>query len=381
MTTRAIWLILFVLIDLLVCGDRRAISAEADRSLAARTSALIEAFMNQPTRPDAPLIPAMSVAVGRDGTLLYADGFGRANVRRAATARTTYMVGSLTKQFTAAAILRMIDNGAIIKASGKPLQIATPVADILDVANGWKLEGGPPMTVAHLLSMTSNLPNYTRRPPHELDPWGAVPARRLLTGLKEYRPSGYPGSFEYSNTSYFLLSEIMEDAEVAGASRSYHEILRQEVFERLGLSDTGFRDDPGISEGIAAPNYRRQPRFFQPDWLKGSGDVASSVVDIFKWDKALMEGDALSEKMREVMLSDAARVDVWTYYGAGWFITHKGGVDRYFHSGTVSGYTSYNLIVRPSGRHWISVSLLTNTDGVEDIDALADQIADVVLAQ
>ena len=92
-----------------------------------------------------------------------------------------------------------------------------------------------------------------------------------------------------------------------------------------------------------------------------------------------MEGDALSEKMRDVMLSDAARVDVWTYYGAGWFITHKGGVDRYFHSGTVSGFTSYNLIVRPSDGHWISVSLLTNSDGVEDIDTLADQIADIAL--
>ncbi len=201
----------------------------------------------------------------------------------------------------------------------------------------------------------------------------------MLTGIKDYRPSGYPGSFEYSNTSYFLLSEIMEDVDIGGVSRGYHRILRDEFFSRLGLQDTGFGGDAKVAKELATPHYRRRPRFSQPDWLKGSGDVASSVVDIFKWDKALMEGHALSPQMSAVMLSDQARVDVWTYYGAGWFITHKDGVDRYFHSGTVSGYTAFNLIVRSAGGHWVSVSLLTNSDGVDDLDTLADQISDQAL--
>ncbi|MFT3731868.1 MAG: serine hydrolase domain-containing protein [Hyphomicrobium sp.] len=350
-----------------------------DLSLAAQTANLVQNFMASRTDERSSIIPAMSVAIGRDGTLLYADGYGQAGPGRTATAATIYMVGSITKQFTAAAILRLIERGATINGRGEKLETTTAVADVLDEARAWQLEGGPPITVSNLLSMTSNLPNYTRRPPHELDPWGAVPARQLLTGIKEYRPSGYPGSFEYSNTSYFLLSEIMEDVEIRGVSRSYRDILRDEVFSRLGLDHTGFAGDANVTRALASPNYRRRPRFFQPDWLKGSGDVASSVLDIFKWDTALMQGAALTARMRDVVFADAGRVDAWTYYGAGWFVTHKNGIDRYFHSGTVSGYTSYNLIVRNSNEHWLSVSLLANADGIEDIDTLADQIAQVAL--
>ena len=274
--------------------------------------------------------------------------------------------------------MRLIEEGATLRHRSTLLKTTTPVSSLLNIADAWALEGGPPITVAHLLSMTSNLPNFTRRPPHELDPWGAVPAKQLLGGMKEYRPSGYPGSFEYSNTSYFLLSEIMENVEVGGSSRDYHRILRRS-YSRPLVSAT--RDSGGDSwdlNRLASPHYRRRPRFAQPDWLKGSGDVASSVIDIFKWNKALMEGRALTPRMRDLMLSDCARVYVWTYYGMGWFISHKDGTDRFFHSGTVSGYTSYNLIVRPSPAHWVSVSLLTNSDGVEGLDfPLADELAEL----
>ncbi|MBY0559598.1 serine hydrolase domain-containing protein [Hyphomicrobium sp.] len=356
-------------------------AVEGSGSLAASAATLIQNFAAAGADGKSSPLPALSVAIGRDGTLLYADGFGDVDDQhRSASAQTIYMVGSITKQFTATAVLRLIEKHAVVQRDGSPLTTATPLASLLDVADGWTLEGGPPITVGNLLSMTSNLPNFTRRPPHELDPWGAVPARRLLDGIKGYRPSGFPGSFEYSNTSYFLLSELMEAVEVDGVSRDYRRILQEEVFSRLGLADTGFGNDPSFAHRLASPHYRRRPRFSQPDWLKGSGDVASSVLDIFKWNKALMEGRALTPAMRDVMLSDSARVDVWTYYGAGWFITHKDGVDRYFHSGTVSGYTAFNLIVRPRTEHWVSVTLLTNSDGVEDLDVLADKLASLVLA-
>lgn len=377
----ALWRTLSAAVGFLLLGSLQAGAAESDSSLAAEAETLIASFMNPPGDAGAPTIAAMSVAIGRDGSLLYADGFGSAAPGRPATSRTIYMVGSVTKQFTAAALLRLVERGAKIKGSTEKIELATPVADILGVAHDWELEGGPAITVSHLLSMTSNLPNYTRRPPHELDPWGAVPARQLLTSIKEYRPSGYPGSFEYSNTSYFLISEIIEDLEVGGAARSYHQLLHDEIFSRLGLRDTGFRGEQHIIDGLASPHYQRPPRFFQPDWLKGSGDVASTVIDIFKWNKALMEGTALSAPMRDVMLSDSGRVDPWTYYGAGWFVTHKDGVDRYFHSGTVSGYTSFNLIVHPQDGHWVSVSLLANSDGIQDIDVLADHLAALVRAR
>jgi CubicO group peptidase (beta-lactamase class C family) len=364
----------------LICGSLPLFAADSSTSLAARVQPIVRDFMAARTDGATVVLPAMSVAIGRDGTLLYADGFGEAAPRRPATARSIYMVGSLTKQFTAAALLRMMEKGAVAGRGRAKLSPSTPISDVLKVADAWRIDGGPPITIGNLLSMTSNLPNFTRRPPPQLDPWGAVPARKLLGQLGEYRPSGFPGSFEYSNTSYFLLSEVIEAAQVDGVSRDYHQTLKDEVFSRLNLEDTGFGTDPAIEKKLAQPHYRRKPRFAKPDWLKGSGDVASSVVDLFKWDKALMGGQALTNSARDLMFSDSARVDVWTYYGTGWFITHKGGIDRYFHSGTVSGYTSFNMIVRPTPEHWISVSLLTNSDGVEGIDTLADSLATLVLS-
>ncbi|MBN9248405.1 MAG: beta-lactamase family protein, partial [Hyphomicrobium sp.] len=275
------WILLLAVAVSLVRSPAGA--EEGAGSLGASSATLIQNFMAAGVDGMSRPLPAMSVAIGRDGTLLYADGFGDADKHRPATARTIYMVGSITKQFTATAVLRLIEKDAVLRRDGSRLTTATPVSNLLDVAGGWTLEGGPPITVGHLLSMTSNLPNFTRRPPHELDPWGAVPAPRLLDGIKDYRPSGFPGSFEYSNTSYFLLSELMEAVEVDGVSRDYRRILQEEVFSRLGLAETGFGNDPSFAHRLASPHYNRRPRFSQPDWLKGSGDVASSVMDIFKW--------------------------------------------------------------------------------------------------
>lgn len=349
--------------------------ASADDQLASAVEPLMENFMAARTNGTAVVVPGMSLAIGRDGKLIYSAGYGFARTGEAASARTVYAVGSITKQFTAAAVLRLMERGAVSQKTGQPLAITLPVDAVLDVASGWTIEGGPPITVGHLLSMTSNLPNFTRRPPKPLDPWGAVPARRLLGTMKYYRPSGFPGSFEYSNTSYFLLSALMEAVNVNGMARDYHRILRDEIFSPLGLADTGFVTDSGVASRIAAPHYHRNLTFAKPDWLKGCGDVASSVIDIFNWDAALLDGRVLEPRMRDVMFSDAARVDPYTYYGAGWFINHRNGTDRYFHSGTVSGYTAFNLIVRTPPEHWLSVSLLANADGITAIDDLADAIA------
>lgn len=364
-----------VLIANLAMAPASALVAKADEQLALAVRPLVESFMSARTQGTTVVVPGMSVAIGRDGVLVHAEGYGLANSHERATPRTVYAIGSITKQMTAAAVLRLMDEGALSNKSGMPLEVATPVANVLDVASAWTIEGGPPITVGNLLAMTSSLPNFTRRPPRQLDPWGAVPARLLLGTMKDYRPSGYPGSFEYSNTSYFLLSELTEAVNVGGRTRDFHQIMREEIFDPIGMADTGFDTDSDVAHPVAAPHYHRNLTFAKPDWLKGCGDVVSSVLDIFRWNKALLEGRVLSPKMQAVMFSDAARVDPWTYYGAGWFISHKDGTERYFHSGTVSGYTAFNLIIRPSPAHWTSVSLLANSDGVAGIDELANAIA------
>jgi CubicO group peptidase (beta-lactamase class C family) len=242
--------------------------------------------------------------------------------------------------------------------------------------------GQAPITIKSLLTMTSNLPNFTRRPPPAADPWGMIPARRLLDELKKLSPSGWPRSFEYSNTSYFLLAEVIES--VAGAEtpapHGYRGALRR-LFDKGGMRSTGFVGDYQQGSMLAAPHYRRKPAFTQPDWLKGSGDIASNVLDIAVWTKALMEGRVVSHAARELMFSEGARVGPTDYYGMGWFVARKDGFDTFSHSGSVPGYTSFNSIVRsPDRGNWIGVTILTNSDGVEGLDTLADDIVRIARA-
>ena len=336
--------------------------------LAARVEPVVRKFMAQHAKGAAGGPPAVSLAIGRDGTLLYADGFGDAARNQPATARTIYLIASITKQFTAAAVLRLIEEGARSK-HGSPLSLQSAVADLLD-SSAWTVGGWRAITIKDLLSMTSGLPNYTIEPPPGLDPFTPVSTTRLLDQLKGLRPTAPPGTFAYTNTGYFLLSELVERVDVNGTSRTYRQILKDEVFARLGLKDSGFETEPSIRERLAEPHYRQKPRFAKPEWLKGCGDVASSVVDLFKWDKSLIEGGVLSPEMRDLMFSDEASVDAHTFYGMGWYVAHTGGGDRYFHRGTVSGYTSFSLIVRPTPAHWLSVSLLSSGDGLDGLDGL-----------
>jgi CubicO group peptidase (beta-lactamase class C family) len=339
-----------------------------------RVDSLIQQFMTP--RPGRVSAPALSIAIGMGGEAVLAKGFGEARRDVPASATTVYHIGSLTKQFTAAAVLRLIEGGARAPLSHTPLTLDTPMRDVFEGVERWTAADEPPITVRSLLTMTSNLPNFTINPPREVDPWGAVETPRLLAALKKLPPHGWPNTFEYSNTSYFLLARVIEAAALPPTtSRAY---VRAEIVDRAGLKQTGFIDDYPPGPDVAQPHYRRRPAFAQPNWLDGCGDMASNVLDLFHWNKELMEGAVISTDSRAAMFSDAARVDPVMYYGMGWFVGHDEEWDSYHHSGSVPGYTSYNAILRH--RHsgdWLSVTLLTNSDGVEDLDRLADEIIDV----
>jgi len=225
--------------------------------------------------------------------------------------------------------------------------------------------------------MTSNLPNFTRLPPATTNPWGRIGAPELLSELKKLRPSGWPNTFEYSNTSYFLLAETIEEALLPGEAmpHSHHAYLRQTIFPRAHLRETGFIGDYPAGAVVAPPIYRRRPVFDQPDWLKGSADVASSAGDLYAWNAALMGGRILPVELVDLMVSDGARVTPDLYYGMGWFVEHRADYDLFTHSGLVPGYTALNMIAASEGRRdWTSVTLLVNTDVPEGMDTLAEDL-------
>lgn len=351
-----------------------AASAEWSTQKAAQVDALVSHFLAPRIGGGVP--PSLSLAISVGGKLVLAKGYGQARPDAAATEQTVYHIGSLTKQFTAAAVLWLIENGAKAPITGSPLTLDTPMRAIFEGVDKWASEEEPAITVRSLLTMTSNLPNFTKQPPPDVDPWGAVEAPRLLAALKRLPPHGWPNTFEYSNTSYFLLARIVEAVaftnQVRGTSRDY---VRAAILAKAEMNRTGFVGDYAPGSELAAPHYRRRPAFAQPDWLNGCGDMASNVVDLFAWNKALMDGRIIGADSRHLMFSDAARVDPLNYYGMGWFIGHENGWDSFSHSGSVPGFTSYNAILKlHSSEAWLSVTLLTNSDGVEGLDQLADDL-------
>jgi CubicO group peptidase (beta-lactamase class C family) len=342
----------------------------------AEVDQLVEFFM-QPrhggVRP-----PALSIVVGLDGERVVAKGYGEARLGVPADEDTVYHIGSLTKQFTAAAMLRVIEQGARAPLTGRRLTLDTPMSDIFHGVDRWTGADDPPVTVRRLLNMTSNLPNFTRRPPPGSDPWGAVETPQLLDALKRVRQHGWPNTFEYSNTGYFLVARIVEATQVARSTDilSHHEYVRRVLLAPLGLEQTGFVGDGFFRSTVALGHFHRRPAFTQPNWLDGSGDMASSAADLFRWNAALIEGRVLDQESTRAMFAEGGRVDPVRFYGMGWFVTSDEGWDSYSHSGSVPGYTSYNLILRhPRSGGWVSVTLLANSDGIEGLDTLADEIA------
>jgi hypothetical protein len=225
--------------------------------------------------------------------------------------------------------------------------------------------------------MTSNLPNYTRRPPEGLDPWGAVAPKDLLSALKGYRPSGWPGSFEYSNTSYFILSEIAGEAVIPNSPspRGLHEFLAADVFRSAGLVDTGFAGDARLENRLPIARYQKKPVFSAPDWLRGSADMLSTASDLYRWNAALFGGQILGPQALAEMLKEGGRVTPTIFYAMGWFVQSNDRWVHYGHTGSVAGYTSCNMVARSvDGTNWHSVTLLSNSDGVEGLEQLAEDL-------
>jgi len=385
MPTRHNYLLTFLLLAICTLGVLSPADVVRAAALAAakkdRVDDLVARFNRNVAAHGAPRV-GMSVAIGSDGDLTYKAAYGESRPGQAATPDTGYRIGSLTKQFTAAAILRLIEDRAHSARTGKPLALDAPISDYFDGVEAWQVEGQAIITVRSLLNMTTNLPNFTRRPPEGLDPWGGVHASRLLQELKRWRPSGWPNSFEYSNTSYFLLAELIDTMVVADPAQpvTYRDYLRRAVFSRAGLSPAaGFTVETLPADQVAAGNFKRKPVFVEADWLKGSGDMVASAIDVFRWNAAFLGGRVVSASSRMEMLKEGARITPTDYYGMGFFISPRPDWLHYTHTGAVPGFTSANAIaVRRTDGSWHSATLLMNGEGVEGLDQLADDILAVL---
>jgi D-alanyl-D-alanine carboxypeptidase len=303
-----------------------------------------------------------------------------------------YHIGSVTKQFTAAAILAMIEDGEIVPKTKRPLTLETPVIDLFP--NLKPEDKVSKITVRRLLTMTSNIPSYTDND-EELKPdaSGVAPAQRsmsvdeIIERLKTYKLTQPPGKFEYSNTNYFILSLIIQVLK-NGYGRTSEPIarnyIRRRVLARSGLDATGFIGEPLPTGAVAAsPNYVFPRAFDQGAWPRGAGDMVSTALDVAHWDVALTSGKIINRNLLRDMITPAAAVTTSAVYSGcsyamGWYVCQRPPYRVFQHDGVIAGFMASNAIARhQKDGSWMSATVLANIDASIDIVELVRNILKV----
>ena len=313
-------------------------------------------------------IPGASLAVVRDGQVVKARGYGLANIELnvRATEDAVYEIGSNTKQFTAAAVMMLVEEGKI------------NLDDKLTKYFPEAPESWSGITVRHLLSHTSGIQNHVAVPD-----WLNVfktsitsettPARNELLKMFFKLPLEFqPGqTWSYDNMGYYLLGIIIEKA----SGKSYWEFLAERIFHPLGMTATRNTEPQPIVPNRASgyewvnDHFENRP-ILAPFIAFSAGSILSTVKDMAKWDAALY-----SEKL----LKESSLHQVWAVtktndgadapfdYGFGWFIGHYHGHHLVQHTGGTPGFSS--LIYRFLDDK-LTIILLTNRS-----DRIVDQFA------
>jgi D-alanyl-D-alanine carboxypeptidase len=315
-------------------------------------------------------VPSASVAVVKDGRVVYLKAYGDARVepRAPATPEMRYSIGSISKQFTAAAIL-------LLQEQGK-LSLDDKVSKFFP-----ELTRANEVTIRQLLSHTSGYQDYWPQDyvmPMMLQP---VTSRKILDAWARKPLDFEPGAkWQYSNTNYVIAGAVVE--KVSG--QPLLQFLRERVFAPLGMKSITDIDEGRLTESDPV-GYQRfalgPPRVAPKEgkgWLFAAAELAMTAEDLAKWDIAMMDEKLLKpSSYRDLETEVVLKNGLGTRYGLGVFVRSEAGRRSLSHGGEVSGFTSENVVF-PDDR--VAVVALTNQDAADAGSAIAHGIAPLLLA-
>lgn len=308
----------------------------------------------------------LGLGVYRDGEPVLSEGYGEADAENGiqATDSTVFRVGSVTKQFTAAAVLKLAEEDA--------LSLDDPITAFLSDYP----EAGRDITVHHLLNHTAGIPSYTA-----MESWQELMRRDLdhdeMLELFADEPLDFePGeSFAYSNSGYYVLGLVIEEA----SGMAYDEYLRETFLEPLDLGDTRYCwESPLIPH--RARGYQREETEDEESTIRNAdrlsmgqpyaaGALCSSVRDLARWTGALHGGDVLAPESYQRMttaaeMPEGARME----YAYGLILSDLEGINRIEHGGGIPGF---NAQVAYYPDEELTVVALVNLNG-----PTADEVAE-----
>ncbi len=313
-------------------------------------------------------VPGASLAIVRDGHITKAQGYGFANLelRSPATKETVYEIGSTSKQFTATAIMMLVEEGKVRLDD-------TITKYFPEAPQAWR-----GIKIRHLLTHTSGIQNHVAVP-HWLDvfrtnlAFETAPSRDELLKMFFKLPLEFqPGeTWAYDNTGYYLLGIIIEKA----SGKSYWQFLDERVFKPLGMNATRSTDPQPIVPNRASGYEWKNDHFenrpvLLPAIAFSAGSLLSTVEDMAKWDAALYTEKLLKKSSLDQMWTAPATndgTDAPFNYGFGWFIENYHGHRLVQHSGGTPGFSSamYRFVSDK-----LTIIILTN-----HADRILDQLA------
>lgn len=304
----------------------------------------------------------------KDGQVVLARGYGQRSLadKRPVEADTLFPIGSVSKQFTCAALLLLADEGK--------LSAHDPVAKYYP-----DLTRAKDITLLDLMNHTSGYPDYypldflDRRMQRRIDPDELL--RQYAGGKLDFEPGT---KWSYSNTGYILLGRVVE--KVSG--QSLGEFLAQRIFKPLRMEHTFYELTP--SDDRLAAGYTTfalsEPELVAPEsngWLGGAGGIYSTPGDLAKWNLALVEGKVLKPESYALMTAPRKLADgKIAEYGCGLSIKTQSGRQVLSHNGAVSGFNTWNSVI-PSTRS--AVIMTCNVEG--GLGSLPSQIFALLLKE
>lgn len=304
-------------------------------------------------------VAGVAIGVARGGDVVYRKAYGFAEIEAETplTLEDVYQIGSLTKQFTAAAVMELVEQGRI--ALDDSIQEYLPDFDTQ----------GHTVTIHHLLNHTSGIRSYTAI--YGMNP---VPRETVLDTVQKHPFDFAPGErFLYNNSGYYLLGVILE----AVTGVPYGQYLQERFFEPLGLESTSYCGYEGreVPVGYAAgDNGLTTAQLSDMKFSGAAGGLCSTVEDLLSWQRALVTGDVVGADSYERMTTPARLEsgEAMTY-GYGLSVGELEGERRIAHGGGIPGYNTY-LSYYPADSLGIVVLVNTtpgHTDRIEDAVARA----------
>ena len=316
--------------------------------------------------------PGATVIVTRDGAIVFRKAYGLADTtsKQAMDAAMTLRIGSITKQFTAVAILMLAEEGKLALTD-----------EITRFLPDYPTQGKK-ITIEHLLTHTSGIQSYTGKPAYGATMDKDFTVSQMIDSFKNDPMLFAPGErFDYNNSGYFLLGAIIE--KVSG--KAYAEFLAQRIFTPLGMDHTAFEGKERVKGVRAAGHSKIDAGFGAARPLSmtqpyAAGSLVSTVDDLARWDKAISAGKLLkAASWKKAFTPYKLASGESTGYGYGWELGKLQGAAKIAHGGGINGFSTYALSV-PA--HKVYVAVLSNTDsGLPHPEMVAAKIAALAMGK